>query len=82
MSGSAMRAAKRSARTPSDRKVIPMTIELGDDHSALVVSGPNAGGKTVALKTAGLLVAMGMSGLPRPGRRRHGRCQSSTPSTC
>jgi len=52
--------------TASDRKVIPMTIELGDEHSALVVSGPNAGGKTVALKTAGLLVAMGMSGLPIP----------------
>lgn len=65
-----------------DRKVIPMTIHLrshpahesSDDTrgrvdpgtTALVISGPNAGGKTVALKTAGLLVAMGMSGLPVP----------------
>jgi DNA mismatch repair protein MutS2 len=39
---------------------------LDDSTRALVVSGPNAGGKTVALKTAGLLVAMGMSGLPVP----------------
>ncbi|MGZ4810964.1 MAG: endonuclease MutS2, partial [Thermoanaerobaculia bacterium] len=51
---------------PSDRKVVPITIELDAAHPALVVSGPNAGGKTVALKTAGLLVAMGMSGLPLP----------------
>lgn len=50
----------------SDRKVIPLTIDLDGERSALVVSGPNAGGKTVALKTAGLLVAMGMSGLPVP----------------
>ncbi|HEX8173446.1 MAG TPA: Smr/MutS family protein [Thermoanaerobaculia bacterium] len=51
---------------PSDRTVIPLTIELDATRSALVVSGPNAGGKTVALKTAGLLVIMGMSGLPVP----------------
>jgi DNA mismatch repair protein MutS2 len=51
---------------PSGRKVIPLTIDLTDDASALVVSGPNAGGKTVALKTAGLLVALGVSGLPVP----------------
>ena len=49
---------------PSDRKVIPITIELDRNRCALVISGPNAGGKTVALKTAGLLVAMAMSGLP------------------
>lgn len=49
-----------------ERKVIPLTIDLDPLRSALVVSGPNAGGKTVALKTAGLLVAMGMSGLPVP----------------
>ncbi|HYI09625.1 MAG TPA: Smr/MutS family protein [Thermoanaerobaculia bacterium] len=51
---------------PSGRKVIPLTIDLTGEKSALVVSGPNAGGKTVSLKTAGLLVAMGMSGLPVP----------------
>lgn len=50
----------------STRKVIPLTIELDGKRTALVVSGPNAGGKTVALKTAGLLIAMGMSGLPVP----------------
>jgi len=58
--------AEAFGEEPSDRRVIPMTIELGDERCALVVSGPNAGGKTVALKTAGLLVAMGMSGLPVP----------------
>jgi DNA mismatch repair protein MutS2 len=51
---------------PGDRKVIPVTIDLDATSPALVVSGPNAGGKTVALKTAGLLTAMGMSGLPVP----------------
>ena len=51
---------------PSSRSVVPLTIELNGEQSAFVVSGPNAGGKTVALKTAGLLVAMGMSGLPVP----------------
>jgi DNA mismatch repair protein MutS2 len=51
---------------PSGRTVVPLTIELDGERSAFVVSGPNAGGKTVALKTAGLLVAMGMSGLPVP----------------
>ena len=50
----------------SGRTVVPLTIELDGERSAFVVSGPNAGGKTVALKTAGLLVAMGMSGLPVP----------------
>jgi DNA mismatch repair protein MutS2 len=49
---------------PGQRTIVPLTIDLSGESSALVVSGPNAGGKTVALKTAGLLVAMGMSGLP------------------
>ncbi len=61
-------AAREAAfdEEPSDRRVIPITIALDRERCALVVSGPNAGGKTVALKTAGLLVAMAMSGLPVP----------------
>ena len=49
-----------------DSRVIPTTIRLRPESPALVISGPNAGGKTVALKTAGLLTAMAMSGLPVP----------------
>lgn len=51
---------------PSGNVVVPITIELDRQATALIVSGPNAGGKTVALKTTGLLVAMAMSGLPLP----------------
>ncbi|HEY2828547.1 MAG TPA: Smr/MutS family protein [Thermoanaerobaculia bacterium] len=58
--------AEAFGEEPADQKIVPMTIDLSDDACALVVSGPNAGGKTVALKTAGLLVAMAMSGLPVP----------------
>src|ERR1051326_4825253 len=54
------------AERAEERRVVPLTIELNDEQSAFVISGPNAGGKTIALKTAGLLVAMAMSGLPVP----------------
>jgi DNA mismatch repair protein MutS2 len=47
-------------------RVVPTTLILDAAHPALVVTGPNAGGKTVALKTAGLLVAMAAAGLPVP----------------
>ena len=50
----------------TDQPVVPVTVELRAATSALIISGPNAGGKTVALKTTGLLVAMAMSGLPLP----------------
>lgn len=46
--------------------IVPLDLELTADHRALVVTGPNAGGKTVALKTAGLLALAHQCGLPIP----------------
>jgi DNA mismatch repair protein MutS2 len=51
---------------PSGRPIVPITVQLDRERTAFVISGPNAGGKTVALKTTGILVAMAMSGLPVP----------------
>ncbi|MBI1789194.1 MAG: endonuclease MutS2, partial [Acidobacteria bacterium] len=48
------------------RKPVPATIEMEQDRRTLLISGPNTGGKTVLLKTAGLLVLMAQSGLPVP----------------
>lgn len=46
--------------------VVPLSITLDEDRRALLVTGPNTGGKTVALKTCGLLLLMAQSGLPVP----------------
>ena len=53
----------------NDGTIVPLTIELPAGKTQMIISGPNTGGKTVALKTTGLLALMAQAGLPIPAER-------------
>ena len=67
-------AASKAARHPLLEKrlratggqIVPLTLELTADERQLIISGPNTGGKTVALKTTALLAMMAQAGMPVP----------------
>src|SRR5258707_1448228 len=57
---------ERNFRQKGSGKAVPLTLEMDSAHRQLIISGPNTGGKTVGLKTIGLLALMAQAGVPVP----------------
>ncbi len=67
LSGARHPLLERSLRkTGGSREIVPLDVELGEDHTVMVITGANAGGKTIAIKTIGLILLMALSGMPVP----------------
>lgn len=56
----------QARQAANDGEVVPISLTLGSEHHVLVISGPNAGGKTAALKTLGLAALAAQAGIPVP----------------
>lgn len=61
--------SRQLSAVPEQKTVVPSSFGLNNDRPVMVISGANAGGKTVVLKTAGLLSLMAISGLPVPAEQ-------------
>ena len=62
----ALKSARHPILTLMGKEVVPLDLELAQEHRVMVVTGPNTGGKTIAIKSAGLLCVMALCGMPVP----------------
>lgn len=61
-----LRSRSEAAEGKTPTEVVPLSLVLGEDYSLLVITGPNTGGKTVSIKTVGIIAQMALCGLPVP----------------